>query len=326
MEFSGAFERVQGCACGAFIGDLLGAQFKQMRARTASSLLESILKQQPETARFLPVPPSEPCPAPSAHLCSAIALCNTLCAHSGYKPDEVVKVYAACPHIPTSLRRSVQHTSTTDNSLSFTSALARSLHPSQGNVRDFTNTALMRVFPLAMCVRVSDELIERWVTDDCSLTNPSEIVKDSCVALCAALRAAVRTGNRLLVYQAALLACKTETVRRILLDASEKDDAGIPDVFMTSGDVAECDGAHASYYGIALFNAFYTLLHCQTVEDALHLTIARGGDTSVNSSIACSLLGATLGPSRMPTSWRDAHGKKMPNVDNLIRVRAESPA
>jgi ADP-ribosylglycohydrolase len=65
-----------------------------------------------------------------------------------------------------------------------------------------------------------------------------------------------------------------------------------------------CDGESRGFVLIALQNAFYELLHAETLEEGVVRTVRRGGDTDTNAAIAGALLGAVHGRGAVPEQWR----------------------
>jgi hypothetical protein len=56
---------------------------------------------------------------------------------------------------------------------------------------------------------------------------------------------------------------------------------------------------------IALQNAFWQLLHAESLEEGIVNTVMSGGDTDTNAAIACALLGAVYGRDAIPLQWLD---------------------
>jgi ADP-ribosylglycohydrolase len=67
-----------------------------------------------------------------------------------------------------------------------------------------------------------------------------------------------------------------------------------------------CDGDSQGWVLIALRNAFFELLHAESLETGVVNTVRRGGDTDTNAAIAGALLGAALGRAAVPAQWRNA--------------------
>jgi hypothetical protein len=55
---------------------------------------------------------------------------------------------------------------------------------------------------------------------------------------------------------------------------------------------------------IAFQNAFYTLIHSNTFEDAIVETVLDGGDTDTNAPITGALFGSVFGREGIPARWR----------------------
>ena len=56
---------------------------------------------------------------------------------------------------------------------------------------------------------------------------------------------------------------------------------------------------------IALQNAFWQLLHAESLEQGIVSTVMSGGDTDTNAAIAGALLGAVYGRNGIPLQWLD---------------------
>ncbi len=56
---------------------------------------------------------------------------------------------------------------------------------------------------------------------------------------------------------------------------------------------------------VALQNAFYSLLHADSLERGIIDSVRRGGDTDTNGCIAGALLGAVWGGDAVPVRWLD---------------------
>jgi hypothetical protein len=54
---------------------------------------------------------------------------------------------------------------------------------------------------------------------------------------------------------------------------------------------------------IALQNAFWQLLHAESLEEGIVSTVMSGGDTDTNAAIAGALLGAVWGRDAVPLQW-----------------------
>jgi ADP-ribosylglycohydrolase len=65
-----------------------------------------------------------------------------------------------------------------------------------------------------------------------------------------------------------------------------------------------CDQGSEGWVKIALQNAFYELLHAESLEQGVVATVRRGGDADTNAAIAGALLGAVHGRDAVPLQWR----------------------
>jgi ADP-ribosylglycohydrolase len=90
------------------------------------------------------------------------------------------------------------------------------------------------------------------------------------------------------VYAAALGRAQLQPVRAVLEAAAER--------------------RPASYEGWvlnALQNAFYQLLHAESLAEGVIDSVAGGADTDTNAAIAGALLGAVYGRKALPAQWLD---------------------
>ena len=56
---------------------------------------------------------------------------------------------------------------------------------------------------------------------------------------------------------------------------------------------------------IAFQNAFWQMLHTESLEEGIVSTVMSGGDTDTNAAIAGALLGAVWGRDAVPLQWLD---------------------
>ena len=113
------------------------------------------------------------------------------------------------------------------------------------------------------------------------------------MAFVAAVRTAIRTGDRYRSYQTALKGSETNAPEPVV-DALLKAQREPPRDFITQ----------QGWVMLALQNAFYHLLHSDTFEHAVIATIRNGGDTDTNAAICGALFGALQGRAAIPLQWR----------------------
>jgi ADP-ribosylglycohydrolase len=65
-----------------------------------------------------------------------------------------------------------------------------------------------------------------------------------------------------------------------------------------------CDLGSKGFVLVALQNAFFEMVHAESLEAGVVATVRRGGDTDTNGAIAGALLGAVHGRDAVPRQWR----------------------
>jgi ADP-ribosyl-[dinitrogen reductase] hydrolase len=159
------------------------------------------------------------------------------------------------------------------------------------------NGALMRVSPLGIFGHaVPHKVLAGWARSDSAITHPNAVCQDAsavftltiahCIATCAGPRGAYA------------FICKwagSEKVHPDILQSLEDAEGGAPPDYLSN----------MGWVRIAFQNAFYQLLHAQSLEAGVTDTVRRGGDTDTNAAIAGALLGAAYGVDAIPTQWRE---------------------
>ena len=161
------------------------------------------------------------------------------------------------------------------------------------------NGALMRVSPLAIYGHaLPAEALVAHARADAALTHPHPLCGDASAAFCVAIAHALREGDGPQAAHAAALgwAKATPGVQAALIEDLEGAVEGPPAEFQHQ----------MGWVRIALRNAFYELLHANSIEEGLSRTVGRGGDTDTNAAIAGALLGAVHGREAIPAQWRQA--------------------
>ena len=167
------------------------------------------------------------------------------------------------------------------------------------NAGSQANGALMRVSPLAIFGHaLATEALVAHARADAALTHPNPLCGDASAAFCVAIAHALREGDGPQAAHAAALrwAKGTAGVQAALLEDLEGAVEGPPAEFEHQ----------MGWVRIAFRNAFYELLHANSVEEGLSRTVGRGGDTDTNAAIAGALLGAVHGRAALPAQWRSA--------------------
>jgi ADP-ribosylglycohydrolase len=154
----------------------------------------------------------------------------------------------------------------------------------------------MRIAPLAIWAQSrAPETCALLARRDSALTHPHPVCGDSVAVFAVAVAHAVRSGEgaeaayRVALEWAERAPARAEVVERL---RAARDEAPV------------CDGPSQGFVLIALQNAFYELLHAESLEEGVVRTVRRGGDTDTNAAIAGALLGAVHGRGAVPAQWR----------------------
>jgi ADP-ribosylglycohydrolase len=158
-----------------------------------------------------------------------------------------------------------------------------------------SNGCMMRISPLGIFGAGRPAEAAGWAREDSRLTHPHPVCQGACAAFVAAVATAIAEGGSpQSCYEAALAeAARSQAeadVRKALEDARH-------------GPPADYCGQKMGWVLIALQNAFWQLLHAQSLEEGVVDTVMRGGDTDTNAAIAGALLGAVHGRSAVPSRW-----------------------
>jgi ADP-ribosyl-[dinitrogen reductase] hydrolase len=271
----GLLARAQGCLLGQITGDSLGALVEFATA-------EQVARRYPDGPRLLedggtwdtlggqPTDDSE----------MALALARCILDNGDHDPEAALRAYQ-------------EWKASEPFDMGKTVGAALSGRPDPASQ---ANGSLMRASPIGVFAHaLSLEESARIARSDSGLTHPNPVCGDACAAYVTAIKHAVVHGDGPdAAYRAALdwatTAGGAPTVVEALRQAAES-----PPV---------CDGASQGFVLIALRNAFYELLHAESMEAGVVATVRRGGDTDTNAAIAGALLGAVHGREAVPRQWR----------------------
>jgi ADP-ribosylglycohydrolase/fructose-1,6-bisphosphatase/inositol monophosphatase family enzyme len=268
--------RAQGALMGQLAGDALGALVEFESAA-------SIAEQHPGGPRELvdggrwntlagqPTDDSE----------MALSLARSILAHEGYQAQAVLEAY-----------RAWYRSEPFDIGTTTRAALAGYL---MGDSQ--ANGSLMRAVPLALLAQAwTPEAAGALGREDSGLTHPHAVCRDAVGAFVVAGACAVRTGDRGAAFEAALAWSRSARAQTAVTETLELARSAPP----------ICDAESQGFVLIALRNAFFELLHAESLEAGVVATVRRGGDTDTNAAIAGALLGAALGREAVPRQWRNA--------------------
>ncbi|MBF0529117.1 MAG: ADP-ribosylglycohydrolase family protein [Deltaproteobacteria bacterium] len=159
------------------------------------------------------------------------------------------------------------------------------------------NGGLMRISPLGIYGHgLEDDKLAELARLDAALTHAHPICQDANAVFCVAIAAGIRgESTPEEVYRHTVDWAGSRNVNSTVLDCLKQARDRGPEDFL----------AHSGWVLIALWNAFYQLLHAPGPKEGIALTVAAGGDTDTNAAIAGALLGAVHGAEAFPHRWLD---------------------
>jgi len=167
----------------------------------------------------------------------------------------------------------------------------------QPDLQSQANGSLMRISPLGIFGAHRPAEAVEWARADSRLTHPNPVCQDACAVFVAAITQAISGGTGpQACYEAARQEASKPNVSPSVRECLDRAALAAPDDFMT----------HQGWVLTALQNAFYQLLHAETLVAGLSDTVMRGGDTDTNAAIAGALLGPIHGRDAIPSAWRRA--------------------
>jgi ADP-ribosylglycohydrolase/fructose-1,6-bisphosphatase/inositol monophosphatase family enzyme len=156
-----------------------------------------------------------------------------------------------------------------------------------------SNGSLMRTSPIGILAASPDEAA-LLATLDSQLTHPNPACTLACAATAAAIAAAIDGAMPEGMFEAAARVAGTRADGGAVLETLQRArDRTLPEDYTRK----------MGWVLLALQNAFFHLLHTDSVEQALIQTVARGGDTDTNAAITGALMGAAYGRQAFPARW-----------------------
>ena len=228
----------------------------------------------------------------------ALALARTLVGRSAYSPEAAATAYGDWY-----LSRPFDIGAATSQALApAAQAVSRRENPAEAaqraaNRETQANGALMRVSPLGVFGwRFSADAVAVWAGADASLTHPHPVCQDASALFAVTIAHAVAEGSAPAdLYRFASTWADEADVRPEVRDSLERAESAPPDDYLHQ----------QGWVLTALQNAFFQLLHAETLEEGIIQTVACGGDTDTNGCIAGALLGACHGLEAVPARWRE---------------------
>lgn len=172
------------------------------------------------------------------------------------------------------------------------------------NSFSLSNGVLMRISPLGVYgIFIDDASLKQYISKECDLTHPNEIIKDASYIYCLAIKYLILNKERSEVFNLCYASATTPRLKIILETSKNRPEP----VFLITEKYEKFihtdDKQFQGYFGIALQNAFYELMNGKSFYDSMIEIIKRGGDTDTNCAIAGGLLGAFYGYKNINPDW-----------------------
>jgi fructose-1,6-bisphosphatase/inositol monophosphatase family enzyme/ADP-ribosylglycohydrolase len=270
--------RAQGCWLGQLCSDSLGGLVEFLDAGTIAYRHPEGVRQLRDggTWRTLAGQPTDDSEM-------ALILARTLIREGRYDADRVLEAY-----------RDWIDSGPFDLGITTRNALSGQL-----SATSQANGSLMRCSPLALwdLFGTNDDERDAMARRDSTQTHPHSNCRDAVAAFVYAVSGAVRDGlDREETYERAVRWASERGEGQDVYEALVRAKSAAPEDFMSK----------QGWVLVALQNAFYRLLHSESLEAGVVETVACGGDTDTNAAIAGALLGAVYGRECVPRQWRRA--------------------
>lgn len=272
---AGLLSRAQGCLLGQIAGDSLGGLVELESALGIAARYADGPGRLEDGGRWDTLAGQ---PTDDSEL--ALALARAIVARGSYESAAALAAY-----------RDWHGSGPFDVGATVRAALERAPRPDSQ-----ANGSLMRISPLAIYAHaLAPERAAELARTDSALTHPHAVCRDAAAAFVVAAAHALRHGGG------------PEPAHRAALGWAERSGAQpavLERLRAAEREAPICDGSHQGFVLIALQNAFYELLHADSLEQGVVRTVRRGGDTDTNAAIAGALLGALHGRAAVPEQWR----------------------
>ncbi len=287
-------ERVYGCFFGQLVGDALGSRYEFGNSK------DTIIKIYRDIDNnFLEIKGGGPFKVGKGQVTDDselfLGITRSILKNKKYSKQDVAKKYISWfrsnpPDIGVSTKKAFMMANNYDDIVK---------NSKRYNINSLSNGCLMRISILGIYGnKISDRKLEKYIEEDCLMTNPNKITIDATTVFVFALREAIKTGNKNKIFQIALNKARTSTVKDLLESSKSR-----PYPVNIEGNMFYPDSQYQGYFGFAFQNAFYHLLNGKNFYLSMIDTISMGGDTDTNGCIIGSLLGAYYGVQYIPEKW-----------------------
>jgi ADP-ribosylglycohydrolase len=228
----------------------------------------------------------------------ALALARSVVNHGAYAPEAAARAYGWWYESkPFDIGRTTRAAVSAAGSAMHVGQSAAEAARNAARRESQANGALMRASPLGILGGGADEgKAGEWAEKDAMLTHPNPVCLAANTVFAEALAFAIRTGSSPQgTYRFALdMANRAESPQSVV-EAITKASSQPPDDYSTQ----------MGWVMIALQNAFWQMLHTESLEEGIVNSVMAGGDTDTNAAIAGALLGAVWGRDAVPRQWMD---------------------
>jgi ADP-ribosyl-[dinitrogen reductase] hydrolase len=283
--------RAHGALIGQVAGDALGSQVEFETASAIRNRYPDGLRRMEDGGPFHLLAGQ---PTDDSEL--ALLLARSIAQEGAYNQEKVAATYhywftQSHPFdVGNTIRQALQNVTSThrkENRVAETMSAGASSESQ-------ANGSLMRISPLAIHgYRMTPDELFRLAELESSLTHPDPVCRQCCGLYCIALAHAIRTGEHpAQIYEKV----------KVYAENRECDPAVLQAVRAAASQRPE------TYKGWVLSgfqNAFYQLLHSNSVEEGIVDTIMQGEDSDTNAAITGALLGAVYGRESIPRQWHD---------------------
>ena len=288
--------RAQGSLLGQFAGEMLGMPVETMPAEDIRKLYPDGLTQISDgNTLLLPLGIHHPQLA-LAQLTDdgemALMLARSIVEHGSFDADKVLDAYMYWWKSP---------------AFGFGRTTESALEHGRLEAQAQTNGALMRISPLGIFGANHDAAqVADWARQDARLTHVNTVCQNSSAVFAVSIARAIRTGCDADALYQWIIRWSEETgiddrTLEVLRRAADREPPYPPEL-----DAGISNTRTRVWVLLALHNAFWQLLHADSLEAGIVDTVMLGGDTDTTAAICGALMGAVHGLEAIPAQWKDA--------------------